>query len=120
MENTTGGNFIHLLSAMERTVYGDNEICKRIGVHFDPIDEAKSFEEADKAFLGFQSIMEKVSTQYVIASIRNTMNMADEFYDKDNRYQGKDMEEREPLFTIGGNVNWCSYYVKQYRGSSKN
>ena len=47
MENTTGGNFIHLLSAMERTVYGDNEICKRIGVHFDPIDEAKSFEEKE-------------------------------------------------------------------------
>jgi len=33
---------------------------------------------------------------------------------------GKDVEEREPLFTIAGNVNWCSYYVKQYRGSSKN
>lgn len=45
MENTTGGNFMHLLSALERTVYGDNDICRKIGMHFDTIDNAKSFEE---------------------------------------------------------------------------
>ena len=28
-------------------------------------------------------------------------------------------EERDPL-TLGGNVNWCSHYAKQYGGSSKN
>lgn len=44
-ENVTGGNFVHMLSVMERTVYGDNDICKSIGVHFNPIDEAKDFEE---------------------------------------------------------------------------
>ena len=26
---------------------------------------------------------------------------------------------REPTYPIGGNVNWCSYYVKQYGHSSK-
>ena len=29
------------------------------------------------------------------------------------------MEEREALHTIGGNVNWCSYYEKQYGISLK-
>ena len=24
------------------------------------------------------------------------------------------------LFTVGGNVNWCNHYGKQYGGSSKN
>ena len=33
---------------------------------------------------------------------------------------GKDMEKREPLGSIDGNVYWCSHYEKQYRGSSEN
>ena len=33
---------------------------------------------------------------------------------------GEDVEEREPLYTVGGNVNWCSHYGKQYGDSSKN
>ena len=33
---------------------------------------------------------------------------------------GKDVEKREPLGTVGGNINWYSHYGKQYEGSSKN
>ena len=33
---------------------------------------------------------------------------------------GKDVEKREPLCTVGGNVNWCSHCGKQNGGSSKN
>ena len=29
------------------------------------------------------------------------------------------MEKREPSYTVGGNVNWCSHCGKQYGGSSK-
>ena len=29
------------------------------------------------------------------------------------------MEKREPSYTVGGNVNWCSHYGKQYGSSSK-
>jgi len=32
---------------------------------------------------------------------------------------GKDLEEKEPLCTVGRNVNWCILYGKQYRGFSK-
>ena len=32
---------------------------------------------------------------------------------------GKDVEKREPLYTVGGSVNRCSYCGKQYGGSSK-
>ena len=32
----------------------------------------------------------------------------------------EDVKKREPLYTIGGNVNWYSLYGKQYGGSSKN
>ena len=31
----------------------------------------------------------------------------------------KNTENRELLKAVGGNVNWYSHYMKQYRGSSK-
>ena len=27
-------------------------------------------------------------------------------------------EKREPCYRVGGNVNWCSFYGKQYRRSA--
>ena len=32
---------------------------------------------------------------------------------------GKDVEKREPSYTVGGNVNWYSHYGKQYGVSLK-
>ena len=32
---------------------------------------------------------------------------------------GKNVEKREPLYTVGRNVNWSSHYEKQYGGSFK-
>ncbi len=47
---------------------------------------ATTFEEADKALVEYMDIMEHWYTQYTIASIRNTMNMKDEFYDKEDKF----------------------------------
>ena len=33
---------------------------------------------------------------------------------------GEGVEKREPSDTVGGNVNWCSYYGEQYGGFLKN
>ena len=33
---------------------------------------------------------------------------------------GEGVEKREPSCTVGGNVNWCNPYGKQYGGSSEN
>ena len=32
---------------------------------------------------------------------------------------GENVEKREPLCTVAGNVNLCSHYEKQHRDSSK-
>ena len=32
---------------------------------------------------------------------------------------GKGVEKREPSYTVGGSVNWCSHYGKPYGGFSK-
>ena len=31
----------------------------------------------------------------------------------------EDVEKTEPLYTVGGDVNWYGYYRKWYGGSSK-
>ena len=33
---------------------------------------------------------------------------------------GEDVEKKEPLCTVGGNVNQCRHYGEQYGGSSEN
>ena len=33
---------------------------------------------------------------------------------------GEGVEKKESFYTVGGNVNWCSYYGEQYGGSLKN
>ena len=40
--------------------------------------------------------------------------------DKEIRIVDEDVEKREPLCTVGGNINWYSHYGKQYGSSSKN
>ena len=38
---------------------------------------------------------------------------------KKTKGAGEDVEKREPLYTVSGNVNWSSHYGKQYGDSSK-
>ena len=39
---------------------------------------------------------------------------------KEKRHAGKDVEKREHLCTVSGNVDWYSHYEKLYGDSSKN
>lgn len=54
---------------------------------------ASSFEEADAAFLGFQRVLENMTTQGTIASIRNTMNVKDEFYDAEMKFFNRESQK---------------------------
>ena len=35
---------------------------------------------------------------------------------KNTTNAGEDVEKREALDTVGGNISWCSHYGKQYGG----
>ncbi|MBO4878679.1 MAG: M3 family oligoendopeptidase [Clostridia bacterium] len=59
--------------------------------------EAKSFDEANEAMLAWEKVTDKVTTQAVIASIRNTMNMKDEFYDGEKKFYDTTMPKLMPL-----------------------
>ena len=37
-----------------------------------------------------------------------------------NNKAGEAVEKREPSYTVGGDVNWCSHYRVLYGGSLKN
>lgn len=64
---------------------------KTFAKHLNRFKEAKTFEEADEAFLAFMGSMESLSTQSTIANIRNTMNMKDEFYDKEIKFYNREL-----------------------------
>ena len=43
------------------------------------------------------------------------------YYQKDKKYGvDEDVEKKEPLCAVGGNVNWCKHCGKHYEVSSKN
>ena len=64
--------------------------------------------------------IKRCSTLLIIKEMQiQTMNG---YHQKEHKWTnvGEDVERREPLCTVGGNVNWYSHYGEQYRGSSEN
>ncbi|MBQ7445448.1 MAG: M3 family oligoendopeptidase [Clostridia bacterium] len=59
---------------------------KKILANLKLFKKAKTFEEADKYMLAWEDDMMDAMTQMTIAHIRNTINMADEFYDAEKKY----------------------------------
>jgi len=55
----------------------------------------------------------KITMSYHLTPVRRVVI-------KKIRSAGKDVEKREPLCPIDGNVNWYSHYEKLYGGFSKN
>ena len=53
----------------------------------------------------------KTPTRYHLTPVRMAINKKSTIASA-----GEDGEKREPLHTTGGNVNWYSYYGKQYGG----
>ncbi len=72
-------------------------LVKEFKAQLKRFTEAKTFEEANKAMLDWNGLMDRVSTQAVIASIRNTMNMKDEFYDGEKKFYNSTMPKLMPL-----------------------
>ncbi|MBR5426921.1 MAG: M3 family oligoendopeptidase [Clostridia bacterium] len=62
------------------------KIKKEISGFLKAFGSAKSFEEADAAFLACQRVLESCATQGAVAYIRNTMNMKDKYYDREIRF----------------------------------
>ena len=62
------------------------QLKKNLSARLGQFRNAKTPEEADEAFVGFQRAFENWQTLSTIAAIRNTMNMKDGFYDGEMKY----------------------------------
>ena len=80
--NTTMGKF----SELPYTRPDAKALKQSFTKHLNRFKKAKTFDEADVAFLDFMRAMESWFTQNTIASVRNTMNMKDEFYDEEIKF----------------------------------
>jgi M3 family oligoendopeptidase len=62
---------------------------------------AQTFEEADSAMHEWSDVGNRVGTQCVIANVRHTCNMKDEFYDNENKFIDSTMPKLMPVMKKG-------------------
>ena len=74
---------------------------------------AASMEEADDAFLSCMELFESVFTVNTIASIRNTMDTSDEFYDGEINFFNREIPKLMLLIKKAGKVLMGSPYRSQ-------
>jgi len=92
----------------------DLKTLKRDASHYiAAFKKAASFEEADAAYLHLQTIMEHATTLYTIASVRNTMNMKDAFYDGEMQFFNRAMPKLMPLLMKGNKALLKGPYRRQ-------
>ncbi len=75
--------------------------------------KAETAEEADAALLASYELMDEASTQYSIASVRNTANMKDEFYDNEINFFNKEMPKLSLVMKKGVKAAVKSRWRKQ-------
>ena len=76
--------------------------------------EAKKNMRKCSASLAIREIQIKTTMRYHLTPVRmGKINKTG------NNKFGEDVEKGEPAFTVGGNVNWCSYSGKLCGVSSK-
>ena len=74
-----------------------DEVAKVLLSCIDRFVGAESFEDAKDAFLQWQKDTSKMETMYVIAYIRNTVNMKDEFYNNEIEFFNEALPQLTPI-----------------------
>ncbi len=74
------------------------EYTKAMNAGLDRAEAAGSYEEARAIFFELEDLSNRVNDMFTIASIRNTMNKADEFYDAEMQFVDSETPKLMPLF----------------------
>lgn len=74
-----------------------NALKKSMKALLRKLKHAKSYEDAREAFLSSQEVSGHVETSYVVASIRNTLDTTDKFYDDEMQFFNRAMAQLMPV-----------------------
>ena len=77
-------------------------------------EEAASYEEQKKIYLEFSKIRYEMAEMEVVASIRNTINTADEFYDKEMSVIRKEGSELQDVWEKATKLRIESKFRKEF------
>ena len=77
-----------------------NALKKRMNSLLRALKQAKSYEEARAAYLASQEETGHVETSYVVASIRNTLDTTDKFYDGEMKFFNRAVAQLMPVSHI--------------------
>ena len=83
--------------------------------HLAAFRAAKSFEEADGAMCRWEDLMSRVTTQYCIAYIRNTIDTNDAFYEGEIRFYDTNLPKLMLLVKKCGKVMLASPYLPEFK-----
>ena len=72
-------------------------VKKECLAHLKKFEKAQTFEEANAEYLAFCKVNDDLATMAVIAHVRNTMNMKDEFYDAERKFFNTEAPKLMPM-----------------------
>ena len=82
-------------SEMKYERLNKEQLKKDMLSYIEAFSSSKTFEEANKCFIEFDKISRHVDTMATLASIRNSINTKDEFYEKEMKFWNETFPELE-------------------------
>ena len=87
-------------SEMQYTRLDTDQVIEELKQLIDKLNQAGSYEEARETYLKKETLEKKVRTQTALASIRNTFDTRDTFYDEEMKFWHKEMPRLEEYIQI--------------------
>jgi M3 family oligoendopeptidase len=96
-QQETGALTMDSFSAIEYKRPDMSALKKRMNALLKQLKQAKTYEQARDVYLTSQEVTGHVETSYVVASIRNTLDTTDKFYDGEMQFFNRALAQLMPV-----------------------